>query len=91
MMVNNECLQIGIVSFGESCAMGYRPTVYSSISAASAWIEKKVCNLSRNPPSSCPAPSPSQEPSNLSTPDAIIADGRVEDNASADSLSVLFR
>ena len=62
MMVNNECLQIGIVSFGESCAMGHRPTVYSSISAAYGWIEKQICALSNNPPSSCQASIISQEP-----------------------------
>eukprot|EP00536_Pseudo-nitzschia_multiseries_P012812 jgi/Psemu1/209727/e_gw1.509.5.1 len=40
VMMNNECLQIGIVSFGELCSMGIRPTVYSSISSGFGWIEK---------------------------------------------------
>jgi len=55
VMMNNECLQIGIVSFGEFCSMGIRPTVYSSISAGYGWIEKMVCTHSENPPSSCQA------------------------------------
>jgi hypothetical protein len=53
MMVNNECQQIGIVSFGESCSMGHRPTVYSSITPEYGWIEKNICALSDNPPSTC--------------------------------------
>jgi len=56
VMMNNECLQIGVVSFGELCSMGIRPTVYSSVSSAFGWIEKMVCALSENPPStSCQA------------------------------------
>jgi len=68
MMTNNECLLIGIVSFGESCAMEYRPGVYSRISAVSRWIENEICTLSKNPPSSCPTQSTSQEPINDSEP-----------------------
>ena len=62
MMVNNECLQIGIVSFGESCMMGNRPTVFSSITPVHGWIEKNVCALSANPPPACRASVKAKEP-----------------------------
>lgn len=62
MMVNNECLQIGVVSFGESCMMGTRPTVYSSLTPVHGWIEKNVCALSANPPSTCRASVKIKEP-----------------------------
>ncbi len=62
MMVNNECLQIGIVSFGESCMMGNRPTVFSSITPVHGWIEKNVCGLSANPPPACRASVKAKEP-----------------------------
>lgn len=53
VIMNGECLQIGIISFGESCEMGHRPTVFSGISDEYGWIEKMVCALSDNPPSEC--------------------------------------
>ena len=62
MMVNNECIQIGVVSFGESCMMGNRPTVYSSLTPVHGWIEKYVCALSENPPSTCRASVKIKEP-----------------------------
>ena len=61
-MVKNECHQIGVVSFGESCSMGHRPTVYASIAPAYGWIEKSVCSLSDNPPSNCQATITVKEP-----------------------------
>jgi len=62
MMINNECLQIGVVSFGESCSMGNRPIVYSNIAPAYGWIEKSVCYLSDNPPSNCQTTITAKEP-----------------------------
>jgi len=46
---------VGIVSFGSGCARDNVPAVYTRISAYEEWISNGICDLSGNPPVSCPA------------------------------------
>ena len=55
LLVGEEDIQVGVVSWGAGgCASG-TPGVYSRISAASDWIKQGICDNSRRPPSDlCP-------------------------------------
>ena len=46
---------VGLVSFGSGCARDNVPAVYTRISAYEEWISNGICDLSDNPPVSCPA------------------------------------
>ena len=45
-------LQVGVVSWGKSCAHKDFPGVYARISAQYDWIKQQVCDGSANPPAS---------------------------------------
>mmetsp|Transcript_11660 Transcript_11660/g.16471 ORF Transcript_11660/g.16471 Transcript_11660/m.16471 type:complete len:511 (+) Transcript_11660:3-1535(+) len=45
--------QVGVVSWGEGCALRGYPGVYAEISAVQQWIEDQICNLSSDKPSYC--------------------------------------
>jgi Trypsin len=68
LMENGKCIQIGIVSFGTTCAIRDRAGVYSRVSSAYDWIKDEICNLSSNPPEDCSTPSPTQQPIISSSP-----------------------
>jgi len=49
----NAISQMGVVSWGEGCALSGYPGVYAEISAVEQWIEQQICEYSDDKPDSC--------------------------------------
>ena len=56
--VPTEDVQIGIVSWGDSCEFLY-PEVFTRVSFYTKWIDGQICQFSKNKPSTCPIVKPS--------------------------------
>lgn len=61
-IINQNKIQVGIVSDGEGCARSDYPGIYTRVSVFSDWIAASICQYSTQPPKSCP-PRPSPDPS----------------------------
>ncbi|KAG7370868.1 serine protease [Nitzschia inconspicua] len=70
-MDGGRCIQIGIVSFGTTCATGDRAAVYSRVSSAYHWIKRQICDLSDNPPHDCASPITTQKPAATASASSI--------------------
>lgn len=46
MKHNDELYQVGIVSFGDGCAVAGKPGVYAKVSAFEAWLKQKTSGVS---------------------------------------------
>ncbi|XP_067881910.1 serine protease 27-like isoform X2 [Heterodontus francisci] len=55
---NNTWVQVGIVSFGESCGLADRPGVYTDVAAFQTWITGNVGRLQLVSPTATEPPSP---------------------------------
>jgi len=58
----NAISQMGVVSWGEGCALSGYPGVYAEISAVGQWIEEQICENSADKPSSCDGNSSGDDP-----------------------------
>jgi len=58
----NSISQMGVVSWGEGCALSGYPGVYAEISAVGQWIEEQICENSADKPSSCDGNSSGDDP-----------------------------
>lgn len=84
LMDSNFNVQVGIVSFGNSCAKSGYPGVYSRISDQWPWISRIICDYHSSPkPSICPqlTASPTKRPivspvSSNSPPQSAISPAR---------------
>lgn len=53
LVLTGTNIQVGVVSFGEECALPGFPGVYALPSGAKQWIRRQICDLSDSPPEDC--------------------------------------
>jgi len=58
-------VQVGVVSFGIGCARASHNGVYSRVSSVTEWIADMICEMSDEPPASCPAKTTATGPGKL--------------------------
>jgi len=81
--LNGVTTQVGIVSFGQGCALPDSSGVYARLSGVSSWLKTQICNRSSEPkplycedvePSPLP-PAPTSAPEYQPTPDCVDSPG----------------
>lgn len=53
---------MGVISFGSGCEADLIPDGHVRLSQVSDWVEKQICSLSANPPSSCSSDAEYRDP-----------------------------
>lgn len=52
-ILNEQGVQVGVVSWGNGCGLKGFPGVYARISHSKQWLQESICTLSDSPPDYC--------------------------------------